>query len=73
MQNMKFSNNGVEIPNESTCIWCGGNMHRGGGTFMGSGINSFTMWCENCGSITHHAKDSSRRISGFDIKFEFKE
>lgn len=30
-------NNGVQIPNECTCIWCGSKMRRGGANRMGAG------------------------------------
>lgn len=71
---MKFNsviNNGVEIPNQCKCIWCGGEMERRGANYMGSGVNSFTMWCNNCGAIAHHARDFSRKISDFEIKYGF--
>ena len=29
-------NNGVQIPNECTCIWCGSKMRRGGANRMGA-------------------------------------
>lgn len=50
-------NNGVQIPNECTCIWCGSKMRLGGATRMGAGVNSFSLWCDNCGSVVVHACD----------------
>lgn len=28
-------NNGVQVPNECACIWCGSKMRRGGANRMG--------------------------------------
>lgn len=33
-------NNGVQIPNECTCIWCGGKMKRGGANRMGQELTA---------------------------------
>ena len=66
-------NNGVTLPNKCDCIWCGSKMKRGGANYMGSGVNQFALWCDNCGAVVIHAKDFNRKINGFSIKFEFKE
>ena len=71
MKNMKVVNNGVIIPDTTKCLWCGGEMQRKGSTHMGGGVNSFTLWCENCGAIAHHARDFHRKISSFDISYQF--
>lgn len=63
-------NNGVEIPNECKCLWCGGNMERRGANYMGGGVNHFALWCKDCGAVVIHAKDFRRKINGFSIKFE---
>lgn len=66
-------NNGVTIPNECNCIWCGSKMKRKGTNYMGSGVNQFALWCDNCGAVLIHAKDFHRKIDGFSIKFDLKE
>lgn len=66
-------NNGMTIPNECDCIWCGGKMKRGGPTYMGSGTNQFALWCDDCGAVVMHARNSSRKIEGYSIEFKFKE
>lgn len=63
--------NGVKIPNECDCIWCGSKMKRGGDLIMGSGVNQFALWCNNCGAVLIHAKEYGRKINGCSIKFEF--
>ena len=58
-------NNGVQIPNECTCIWCGSKMRRGGANRMGAGVNSFALWCNNCGaavSYTHLTLPTNREV-----------
>lgn len=69
---MDFKNvavNGVQIPNECTCIWCGSKMRSGGQIRMGSGINSFSLWCDNCGAVVVHAHDFRRKITGYEVKW----
>lgn len=39
---------------------------------MGAGVNQFALWCDNCGAVTIHAKDFSRKIKGFSIEFNFE-
>ena len=65
--------NGVRIPNECDCIWCGSKMHRAGANYMGAGTNQFALWCENCGAVLIHAKNFSKKIDGFSINFTYKE
>lgn len=69
---LKIVNNGVSIPDECECIWCKGTMKRKGANYMGSGTNSFTMWCENCGAIQHHALNFERKIKSFSIEYKFE-
>ena len=40
---------------------------------MGSGVNSFALWCEFCGAVVHHAHDFGRKIKGLAIKYDFEE
>lgn len=70
---LQINNNGVTIPNECPCIWCGGTMKRKGANYMGAGTNSFTLWCEQCGAIQHHALNFERKIKSFKITYEFDE
>lgn len=63
-------NNGVQIPNECTCIWCGSKMQRRGVCRVGSGVNSFTLWCANCGAVIIHACDFSKKITGYEVKWD---
>ena len=63
-------NNGVQIPNECTCIWCGSNMRRGGANRMGAGVNSFALWCDNCGAVVVHARDFGKKITGYEVKWD---
>lgn len=63
-------NNGVTIPNEADCIWCGSKMQRGGACHMGAGVNQFALWCNNCGAVVIHAKNFGRKITGFTTKFD---
>lgn len=65
--------NGMTIPNTCDCIWCGSIMERKGPSYFGSGTNSFTMWCNNCGAIAHFARNSSRKISSFNIEYKCDE
>ncbi len=73
MEIKNIENNGVKIPNECECIWCGGKMERAGANYMGAGVNQFALWCKDCGVVVIHAKDWQRKINGFSIKFEFEE
>ena len=68
-----ITNNGVTIPNECNCIWCGGKMKRDGASYMGAGVNKFALWCDDCGAVVVHAKDFRRKINGFSVKFYFEE
>lgn len=70
MQIKNIVNNGVEIPNECKCIWCGETMKRGGANYMGAGVNQFALWCDNCGSVVIHAKEFGKKITSFTTKFE---
>lgn len=63
-------NNGVQIPNECKCIWCGGTMHRAGANYMGAGVNQFALWCNDCGAVVIHAKNFGKKITGFSLKCE---
>lgn len=65
-------NNGVQIPNECTCIWCGSKMRRGGANRMGAGVNSFTLWCDNFGAVVVHACDFGKKITGYEVKWDVK-
>ena len=71
MEFKSVSRNGVQIPNECKCMWCNGTMRRGGSTHLGAGVNQFTLWCEDCGAITIHAKNFGRKITGFSIQFDY--
>ena len=66
-------NNGTAIPNECDCIWCGSKMERRGANYMGSGVNQFVLWCDNCGAVVIHAKDFERKIDSVTCTFEFKD
>lgn len=72
MEIKDVENNDVEVPNECGCLWCGGIMRRDGAAYVGCGVNSFTMWCKNCGAITIHAKHHNRKIAGYSIKYEYE-
>lgn len=72
MKNMRFINNGVEIPNTEKCVWCGGEMKRGT-AYMGAGTNSFTLLCTCCGAVSHHARNFEKKISGLIVQYEFDE
>ena len=63
--------NGMKIPAECDCIWCGSKMKQGS-LVMGSGVNEFSYWCNNCGAVVIHARDSSdRKINEYSIKYGF--
>lgn len=63
--------NGVMIPTECICFYCGSTMERGF-VSMGSGVNEVTYWCPKCGALSIHAKDSSnRKINEFSITYGF--
>lgn len=66
------TNNGVRIPNECTCMWCGSKMERRGANYLGAGVNRFALWCDTCGAVVIHAKDFSRKIKGFSVKFDLE-
>jgi len=70
MNDMKFINNGVEIPNTDKCVWCGGKTKRGS-TYMGAGTNSFTLFCTCCGAVSHHAHNCDKKITGLSIEYQF--
>ena len=65
-------NNGVQIPNECTCVWCGSKMKRGGAIRIGVGVNSFALWCDNCGAVVVHACDFGKKITGYEVKWDVK-
>lgn len=64
-----ISFNGMTIPNTCDCIWCGSTMERKGPTYLGSGTNQFSLWCDNCGAVVIHAHNSARRITSIDMTF----
>ena len=66
-------NNGVKIPNECTCIWCGSKMRQAGPIHMGAGVNSFALWCNNCGAVTVHARDFGKKITGYEVKWNVEQ
>ena len=66
-------NNRVKIPNKCTCIWCGSKMRRGGANRMGAGVNSFALWCDNCGAVVVHACDFGKKITGYEVKWDVKQ
>lgn len=70
METKNVVNNGVQIPNECTCIWCGSKMRRGGANRMGAGVNSFALWCSNCGAVVVHACDFGKKITGYEVKWD---
>lgn len=65
--------NGIKIPDECACMWCGGTMERRGITRVGSGVNTFSLWCQRCGAVVIHARDFNRKIESCDIQFNFEE
>ena len=73
MEIKNIVNNGVQIPNECTCIWCGSKMRRGGANRMGVGVNSFALWCDNCGAVVVHACDFGKKITGYEVKWDVKQ
>lgn len=48
-------------------VW--GEMKRGG-TYSGACTNSYTMWC-SCGAVVHSAKDFRKRITGFEVHYQY--
>ena len=58
----------MKIPNVMTCHWCNGSLIRRGTTHLGSGTNSFTMFCNSCGSVAHFAHNSSFKIGGLEVR-----
>lgn len=62
--------NGIKIPNECACMWCGGRMERRGPTTLGSGINSFFLQCPRCGAIVMHACDFGHKIESCEVTFK---
>ena len=37
-------------------------MKRAGANIMGSGVNSFALWCDNCGAVVVHACDFGKKL-----------
>lgn len=74
MKNIRnITTNGVKIPNECDCLWCGGKMERRGVTRLGSGVNTFALWCSSCGAVVIHAHEYNRKIDSFEITFKMEE
>lgn len=70
---MFVSYNGIKINNTAKCMWCGSEMQMKGDSYFGSGINSFTYFCDTCGAITINAKDSKKKIKGYSIEYKFED
>lgn len=68
----KFLNNGGTIPDECDCIWCGEKMHQSGQIYLGSDTNQFALFCNNCGAVVIHARNYSKKINMFSIKYIFE-
>ena len=49
------------------------NMRRGGANRMGAGVNSFALWCDNCGAVVVHACDFGKKITGYEVKWDVKQ
>ena len=47
-------------------------MRRGGANRMGAGVNSFSLWCDNCGAVVVHACDFGKKITGYEVKWDVK-
>ena len=47
-------------------------MRRGGANRMGAGVNSFALWCNNCGAVVVHACDFGKKITGYEVKWDVK-
>ena len=45
-------------------------MHRGGANRMGAGVNSFALWCSNCGAVVVNARDFGKKITGYEVKWD---
>ena len=63
----------MTIPEKMKCVWCNGTMYCNGPVKLGSGINSFTMFCSDCGAVAHFAKNSDREIGGVVVHYMYKE
>ena len=50
----------------------GSKMRRGGANRMGAGVNSFALWCDNCGAVVVHACDFGKKITGYEVKWDVK-
>ena len=47
-------------------------MQRGGANRMDAGVNSFALWCDNCGAVVVHACDFRKKIIGYEVKWDVK-
>lgn len=47
-------------------------MKRGGAIRIGAGVNSFALWCDNCGAVVVHACDFGKKITGYEVKWNVK-
>lgn len=45
-------------------------MRRRDAIMMGTGVNSFALWCDNCGAVVIHACDFGKKITGYDVKWD---
>ena len=61
---------GLKHTGRCTCIWCGSKMKRGGATHVGAGVNSFSLWCDNCGAVVVHACNFGKKITGYEVKWD---
>ena len=43
-----------------------------GANRMGAGVNSFALWCDNCGAVVVHACDFGKKITGYEVKWDVK-
>lgn len=50
-------------------LWCGSKMKRGANR-MGAGVNSFSLWCDNCGAVVVHACNFGKKITGYEVKWD---
>lgn len=35
-------------------------------------VNSFALWCDNCGAVVVHACDFGKKITGYEVKWDVK-
>ena len=72
-QRVRGEEQNMTIPDKCQCPWCNDTMERRGVTQLGFGLNTFSLWCNNCGAVVIHIRHSKKRIERIETDVKYKD